>query len=403
MRVVRFMVMTEDHKHSLFELSDLIYKEFSGEITPEEQSALDRWKDTSGENRRLYERISSEEVMREKIAAYRESDVQAAFGLFMERRERKRLRRIGVVRVMRYAAVVLLAVGLGWLYYSREEQVAPSLTVVELPGEMGRNMPVLTLSNGQKMVLYNQELALHEGNGVLITNMPGEGIRYNRQDSSGESMVYNTLTTPAQCDFTFTLADGTKVWMNAQSSLRYPVAFTGDERVVHAEGEVYLEVARDPEHPFFVVLNGMKVEVLGTSFNVNSYGDERFVEVTLVEGKVEAHIGNRKYGLSPDRQLRWDKEKHTVDIQTVNVDDFISWKSGQYVFKGKSLSDVAKVLERWYEVEIVFENEESADMIYTGVIHKEDSFGAFVQRLRETSPLTCRMEGNKLFIQYLKV
>lgn len=389
----------EQGKDVLFEVSELISKSMAGEISSEEQCRLEEWMGASEENRMLFERICSEEVMRKKVAAYRESDVQSAFDVFVQRKEREYSQRRWLVRMLRYAAVVMLAVGLGWLYYGREEKMEPQLMVVELPGEMGRNMPVLTLANGQKMVLYNQELTLNVGNGVQLTNAPEGGVQYNLQESLGEKMIYNTLTTPAQCDFTFTLADGTKVWMNAQSSLRYPVAFMGDERVVHAEGEIYLEVARDAEHPFFVVLNGMKVEVLGTSFNVNSYADDKFVEVTLVEGKVAAHIGNKDYSLLPNRQLRWDKEKQSVDIKAVNVDDFIAWKNGQYIFKGKNLSEVAKVLERWYEVEIIFENEKSAGMVYTGIIHKEDSFGAFVQRLRETSSLTCRMEGNKLFIR----
>ena len=177
------------------------------------------------------------------------------------------------------------------------------------------------------------------------------------------------------------------------------MAFTGDERVVYAEGEIYLEVAKDREHPFFVMLNGMKVEVLGTSFNVNSYADEDFAEVTLVEGHVATHVGDRSYSLLPGRQLRWDKEDQTVDIKPVNVNDYTAWKNGKYVFKGRNLLEVAKVLQRWYEVKIVFEREESAKFIYTGVIYKEENFDVFVQRLEETSSLSCRKEGDKLYVK----
>ena len=240
---------------------------------------------------------------------------------------------------------------------------------------------------------------LEEENGVRISVDEEGRMQYDRADSVGTEMVYNTLTTPSQCDFTFTLADGTKVWMNAKSSLRYPVAFQGKERVVYAEGEIYLEVARDEKHPFFVMLNGMKVEVLGTSFNVNSYADENYTEVTLVEGHVAAYVDDKSYDLLPSRQLRWDKESESVDIRTVNVNDYIAWKKGQYVFKGRSLEEVAKVLERWYDMEIIFENEKSKKTVYTGVINKEENFDAFVLRLRETSSLSCRMESNRLYIK----
>ena len=118
-----------------------------------------------------------------------------------------------------------------------------------------------------------------------------------------------------------------------------------------------------------------------------------------MEGRVATYVGKERYNLQPGRQLRWDKENQDVNIKVVNVEDYIAWKDGQYVFKGRALSEVARVLQRWYEVEIVFESEESAKVIYTGVIYKEESFDAFIQRLRETSSLSCRIEGDKLYVK----
>ena len=141
------------------------------------------------------------------------------------------------------------------------------------------------------------------------------------------------------------------------------------------------------------------MEVLGTSFNVNSYADENYREVTLVEGHVAAYVDDKSYDLLPSRQLRWDKESESVDIRTVNVNDYIAWKKGQYVFKGRSLEEDAKVLQLWYDMEIIFENEKSKKTVYTGVINKEENFDAFVLRLRETSSLSCRMESNRLYIR----
>ena len=270
----------------LFEISELIYKDLSGNATKEDQLKLDTWKNESEQNRMLYEQICSDEVMRGKIRLYRNSDVQSAFNSFIQRREQKNSRRRLMIRISRYAAIIALPLMLVLLYWYQEEVEEKLPLEIAHTMMIKKNVPVLTLSNGQQMVLYNQDLTLNEENGVQIT-MKSEGeMQYIISDSTKEEMVYNTLTTPSQCDFSFTLADGTRVWLNAQSSLRYPVAFTGKERVVYAEGEIYLEVAKDTEHPFFVVSNGMKVEVLGTSFNVNAYPDEAFTEVTLVEGRV---------------------------------------------------------------------------------------------------------------------
>ena len=118
-----------------------------------------------------------------------------------------------------------------------------------------------------------------------------------------------------------------------------------------------------------------------------------------MEGHVAAYVDDKNYDLLPSRQLRWDNENESVDVRTVNVNDYIAWKKGQYVFKGRSLEEVAKVLERWYDVEIVFESEKSKEAVYTGVINKEENFDAFVLRLRETSSLSCRMESNRLYVK----
>ena len=388
-------------KEILFKISLLISKSLSGNITKGEQAELDSWREENEYNQRLFEQICSETTMREKFDQYKHSNVQTAFDAFVKKREELHSRRRWIGTLSRYAAIIIVPVLVVVFYYSKKEtvkvtersQFASELATIQ------RNLPVLTLSNGKEMVLYNQELLLEEENGVRISVNEEGRMQYDKADSVGAEMVYNTLTTPSQCDFMFILADGTRVWMNAKSSLRYPVAFHGKERVVYAEGEIYLEVARDEKHPFFVMLNGMKVEVLGTSFNVNSYADEDYAEVTLVEGRVAAHVDDKSYDLLPSRQLRWDKKNESVDIRIVNVDDYIAWKRGQYVFKGRSLEEVAKVLERWYDMEIIFEDEKSKKTVYTGVINKEENFDAFVLRLRETSSLSCRMESNRLYIR----
>jgi len=393
--------MLMNDKEILFKISLLISKSLSGNITKGEQAELDSWREENEYNQRLFEQICSETTMREKFDQYKHSNVQTAFDAFVKKREELHSRRRWIGTLSRYAAIIIVPVLVVVFYYSKKEtvkvtersQFASELATIQ------RNLPVLTLSNGKEMVLYNQELLLEEENGVRISVNEEGRMQYDKADSVGAEMVYNTLTTPSQCDFMFILADGTRVWMNAKSSLRYPVAFHGKERVVYAEGEIYLEVARDEKHPFFVMLNGMKVEVLGTSFNVNSYADEDYAEVTLVEGRVAAHVDDKSYDLLPSRQLRWDKKNESVDIRIVNVDDYIAWKRGQYVFKGRSLEEVAKVLERWYDMEIIFEDEKSKKTVYTGVINKEENFDAFVLRLRETSSLSCRMESNRLYIR----
>lgn len=135
------------------------------------------------------------------------------------------------------------------------------------------------------------------------------------------------------CDFYFILSDGTKVWMNAASSLRYPVKFAADSRTVYASGEIYLEVAKDSRRPFSVVVDGMKIEVLGTCFNVRAYPHENETKIVLAEGKVTARVGGKKYTLAPGNQLSLEDVSGKINIRQVDVADVLAWKRGFYVFK----------------------------------------------------------------------
>lgn len=392
--------MLKGEKDIWLELSRLITNFLSGELTVEEELKLNEWKEASESNKELLAEITSNAEMKSKLERYRNSDVQKAFESFVQKRKKlqtsSKIRRIW--KFCRYAAIFLIFCFSILFYYKGEKRTLP-FKITETVGEFKRGNPVLTLSNGSHLIIQDQDLTLNEENGVQINMRSGSEMMYHCADSIHTGLVYNTLTTPAQCDFHFKLADGTKVWLNACSSLRYPVAFTGSERVVYAEGEIYLEVAEDSKHPFFVELNGMKVKVIGTAFNINSYANEEFVEVTLAKGQVAAFVNDKQYDLLPNHQLRMYKENHNVNIKTVNVDDYISWKEGQYVFKGILLSEAAKVLERWYDVAIIFENKNCGNAIYTGVIDKEEPIEVFLQRLCETSTFTSKKEGKIIYVK----
>ena len=389
-------------RDELFDISNLIFRELAEELTSEERQRLEAWLDSSERNRTLYEHICSEKVMREKIREYKESDVQAAFEAFLARKERIGRERRLVRYVSRCAVVLVLPLVLAVWYWAKDDDVLPmrTETVAELAENVVKNRSILTLSSGRQMVVGDSSLSIAEEGGVRI-QVDGNGMMsYNASDSSDVTDVYNTMRTPVQCDFVFTLEDGTRVWMNAASSLRYPVVFGGEERVVYAEGEIFFEVAKDAERPFRVHLgNGLEIRVLGTSFNVNSYAEEDFTEVTLVEGAVEAQFGEKAYKMRPNQQLYIDEAQGTTSLTEVDVNDYIAWKDGQYVFKNKPLWMVAKVLQRWYGVRVVFENEAARNSTFTGVINKNEGVGLLVERLNATSTLRCRIEGKEIYIR----
>lgn len=392
------MQSLDDHKR-LFELSGLISCYLSGTLSEEQEKALKSWLAESGEHQAVFERICAEQTMREKWEHYRNENVQSAFDDFQHRRRRLAFRR-GVYR-WAACAVLLLTVGAAWWQWrSDASEVSGGMfaqdgTVVD---SMFRK-PVLTLASGEQMVVLE--------NGVLFQEMSeGQWVKTNREMilQSRDSMLqhtdnYNTIEVPPMCDFHFTLSDGTKVWMNAASSLRYPVKFAADSRSIYVSGEVYLEVAKDSSRPFSVVTDNMRVEVLGTCFNVRAYPHERETKVTLAEGKVAARVGEEKYTLTPGNQLSLEEGSGKVSVQAVDVDDVLAWKRGFYVFKKSNLAEVASTLQSWYDVKIVLKGEVAARTTYTGVVNKEEAIEVFLSRLEKVSEVKCVREGNVVSIQ----
>ncbi len=296
---------------------------------------------------------------------------------------------------MQYVAVILLlfCIGSGILFWRGNDSLPDSNSSSDYWSE--NNLVTLILPEGKQVFLDKEDTLKQVEGGIDITSENGRRKEYISIDETS----FNILKTPLACDFYFTLVDGTKIWMNALSSIRYPVRFAENERVVFVSGELYLEVAKDNKRPFYVMLENMKIEVLGTSFNINAYTDENQIEITLEKGHIRAYTSDQMYDLKPNRQLCMNRKTKKVDIKIVKPSDYISWKDGRYLFKSKPLYEVAKVLKRWYGIEMVFEKSELRDMVFTGVVDKEEPIDIFIKRLAETSRCKCQKLGQKIFIR----
>lgn len=382
-------------KKEFSDISDLIFKKFSETASEEEIEELQRWIDYSEHNRELYDQITSEETISSHIKIYQESNLQEAFDSFLRKRLYLERRRHISRLVIRYAAILALPLAVALLYFVGKPSVGHIETVQQMP-DSSENRPVLTFSDGEKMILSSGNLEWREKDGTKIEMNEQSGIRYSASDSVNDRTIYNTLEVPKQCDYSFVLSDGTKVWLNAVSSIRYPVAFPKNERVVYADGEIYLEVAKDATRPFYVVLNnGMKVKVLGTSFNVNTYQN---VQVTLATGRIQVEgMGHRRWNLTPGMQLTVDNGEGVIN--KVNVEDFLAWRYGMFVFHEKKLEDIAQALERWYDIKVFFLNERVKNELFTGVLDKNIGLEKFLKQLFHTSRINFVLSGNQLFVK----
>lgn len=381
----------QDKIKETLSISDKISDILSKELDVGSQHVLDSWLAQNEQNKALFNKICSDNTIREKIYNYKNSDAEQAFNNFLKARKQRSNRRI-YYRFLSGAAVIAICFGF-WALIRIQEQETQNLQVTETEqqlSDMPANKPVLTLGDGTRMNVWGDNLYFKEtekGQKIML----GDSLLSQKEDSITADS-YNTLEVPLRCDFNFTMSDGTRVWINAASTLKYPAKFAADSRTVYASGEIYLEVAKDAGRPFYVVVDGITVKVLGTSFNIRAYADENDTKVTLLEGKIAAQINDKEYTLTPGKQLKRDKTFGETSVRTVDPAEIVSWTRGYYIFKKARLQEVVNTLKNWYGVNIMLSSGAS-DIIYTGVVNKEEKLEVFLRRLEEVSNVKCSCNG----------
>lgn len=313
----------------------------------------------------------------------------------------------------RYAAAIVLLFISGAYFLLRQPTKQKPIEISsnhKIPGdvEAGKGGAVLTLEDGSQIILdsLNNGVVTNQ-NGVELVIKDGE-LSYNPKTKHAGKISYNTMSTPRGRQFQVMLPDGTKVWLNAASSLRYPTVFQGTTRNVEINGEAYFEVAKNPQMPFIVKINSeTEIKVLGTHFNVNSYDDEASINTTLLEGAVEIKSGKNKSFLKPGQQAQLTLQtarKSVKNIRNINVvnnidlDKVMSWKNGIFDFQEADLGEVMRQLARWYDLDVVYENG-IPEMKFYGKMDRNVSLSRLLIFLQE-SDLHFRLEdGRKLIVK----
>ncbi|MEP7258910.1 MAG: FecR family protein [Flavitalea sp.] len=289
----------------------------------------------------------------------------------------------------RYAAAILLCFGISAYYFSFKKTATQAPLVVAMPSAPaskdiapGMNKAILTLSNGEQVILDNTHKKIISDGGVEINKQGGELI-YGRTDI----IAFNTMTTPRGGQYKLSLPDGTKVWLNAASSITYPTVFTNNERKVFITGEAYFEVAKNAQLPFRVQLpDQSQVQALGTQFNVNAYADEPLMTTTLLEGSVK--IDNSI--LKPGEAYRAGK------VSKANTEAAVAWKNGVFIFYKADLQSVMRQLSRWYDVDVKYEGNIRI-RTFSGKIERDLSLSDLLDGLKRTD-VHFRIEGKKLIV-----
>jgi ferric-dicitrate binding protein FerR (iron transport regulator) len=314
------------------------------------------------------------------------------------------------------ASLILAMAGIA-LYYTFSHaalsgaRIVKTLSVPAPDIQPGYTRAVLTLSNGQQVTLDSTAAETIQDGGLAIENNNGQLIYKN-----GAITAMNTVATPKGGQYQVTLPDGTKVWLNASSSITFPTAFTGSRREVKIEGEIYFEVAKDELKPFLVDVDGKSlVEVLGTIFNINAYDDEGSIKTTLVQGSVKVVKGNRDAMLRPGQQAivdlnttavatpsgrQHDPYPKTEDgimiVSAVDLDQVLAWKNGIFNFNGADLQTVMRQLERWYNIKVQYRGA-MPNLIFRGKMYRNVSLSDVLDMLKEMG-VRFELEGDKLIV-----
>lgn len=308
------------------------------------------------------------------------------------------VRRIHIMRRWGWAAAVLVLLVSAGAYFLLKPSPAKPVMAAVADIAPGSNKAVLTLADGSEMLLDSAGNRTIQQGGTAI-KQTGGNLQYNA--TGGEAAgSYNTLTTPRGGQFRITLPDGTKVWLNAASSLHYPTAFTGNERKVSITGEAYFEVAKNEEKPFRVAINATNtIEVLGTSFNVNAYTDEDYISTTLLTGLVRVRNGTGQAVLKPGQQAHATAAQPFVQVlEHADISKAIAWKNGLFNFQDVDLKEVMQQLSRWYDIEVVYE-QGIPDLQFIGEIDRSMPLSEVLKGL-QMSGVNFRLEQGRRLLVY---
>jgi len=309
------------------------------------------------------------------------------------------------------AAAIFLLLGTGTLLWLNRPAMAPKPAVVKATPanpvkndvQPGGNKALLTLGNGATIVLDSAHTgALTQQGNTQVVKLNDGQLSYNQEGKTGADplVTYNTLSTPRGGQYQLVLPDGSIVWLNAASSIRFPTAFTGIERSVAITGEAYFEVKRDPGKPFTVkTSNGTAVQVLGTHFNVNAYDDEEAIKATLLEGSVKITKDAAIAIIKPGEQASVSQLSHAsqkIPVQTVDLEEVMAWKNGAFQFNGSTIETVMRQISRWYNVEVEYKG--NIRLHFVGTISRNVNISQVLEMLEKAGGIKTTLKGNKVIV-----
>lgn len=318
------------------------------------------------------------------------------------RKEKSLLFKLTRNPIIRYSSVAVILGIISTAFFLKMSSLKDNentISNVKTKIEKGTNKAVLTLQDGN-------EVLLTKGTKYITPDSESNGkeIKYLINEKNNSTIEYNYLTIPRGGEFHISLSDGTQVWLNSESQLKYPVNFLKGEirKVELVYGEAYFDVSASALHngsKFQVINNGQVVEVLGTEFNIKAYKEESNIYTTLVEGKVAVSYNGSQEYLIPNQQANYDRLSKSLNITNVEVYEEIAWKDGVFVFSDETLKEMLTTLSRWYNIEIEFENRKAENFMFSGVLKREDNINKLLSKIEKAGNIKIEIDENRINIK----
>ena len=381
-----------------FNIDELILRVLDGVATPDEIQTLAQWLKTSPENEVYFNQLKKAWNLTSGPVSSVEREEKELKNYMVYVRSRQRIYRIR--QVFKYVAIIMIPL-LGGIYWLQKEKnsMKPQLVAMESKIVPGEYKATLTTSGGETIVLLpSKQEDIHVQENITVTN--GQtGIVYQNTAKAASVLQYNTLKTPRGGEYTITLSDGSRVYLNASSELKYPVLFDEKKREVRLSGEAYFEVAKDSERPFYVVTNTVRIKVYGTSFNVNTYSTQG-TQAVLVSGKVGIRgVGaDKEYIMNPSELAEFDNDGTFKRIRAVNTSAYTAWRDGRLVFEDESLEEILNRLSRWYNVDVFYGSEVVKNYHFTGYMEKYEDVDTILKAISKMVGVNFIVKGKTITV-----
>ncbi|HJA16076.1 MAG TPA: FecR domain-containing protein [Candidatus Butyricimonas faecavium] len=386
-----------------FDIAVLVGKYLADNLTDEEQAYLNKWLSSSVQNGIWFYKLTDENYKKEKLKRSATIDIKKGWQSLQKKRSGRSRRQLWI-RWSKYAAIFIVPILVVWITY----QQFSSPSVIESPVQViaaGSSKALLVLADGTSVPLkQDKQGVLVERNGVKI-DLKEERVEYeNAVGDQEEELIYNELIIPRGGEYSLTLSDGTVVYLNAGSKLRFPVRFGNTKREVELEGEGYFEVTHDEKVPFVVKTLQMDVQVLGTKFNISAYEDDAVTRATLVQGsvKVTASDNGTNIILQPNEQAEVKNGGQILEVIKVDASFATAWKDGKLRFQEKPLCEIMKIVARWYDVEVEYVDEEVKNYPFGCNFSRHATIEPLLQVFEATGTVKIRVDGRKILIMKKK-